>query len=83
MLPQKSLSSPEPLNIYDISFEIEISSAFGFVIISKVFTAVSYHQPHLPRNVVQYVTIHHKTSVKSPQGHFQIMLYLKSTCPKL
>ena len=30
-----------------------------------------------------YVTIHHETSVKSPLGHFQIMLYLESTCPKL
>ena len=29
------------------------------------------------------VTIHHETSVKSPLGHFQFMLYLESTCPKL
>ena len=31
----------------------------------------------------KYVTIHHETSVKSPLGHFQFMLYLESTCPKL
>ena len=30
-----------------------------------------------------FVTIHHETSVKSPLGHFQFMLYLESTCPKL
>ena len=30
-----------------------------------------------------YVTIHHETSIKSPLGHFQFMLYLESTCPKL
>ena len=29
------------------------------------------------------VTIRHETSAKSPLGHFQFMLYLESTCPKL
>ena len=35
------------------------------------------------KQIVHYVTIHHETSVKSPLGHFQFMLYLESTCPKL
>ena len=35
------------------------------------------------KTAIVYVTIHHETSVKSPLGHFQFMLYLESTCPKL
>ena len=30
-----------------------------------------------------FETIHHENSVKPPLGHFQFILYLESTCPKL
>ena len=66
----------------------EMLKLWKFINIVFKYALYSHLQVRIPKRVQiffskKYVTIHHKTSVKSPLGHFHFMLYLGSTCPKL